>query len=50
MCGEEKGSDVQGGLSGGKESRDRDRFQGIGKRASQLKEDGSSVDNIKVLF
>jgi len=45
MCSEENGSDVQGGCRSGKGSRDWDRLRGIGKRASQLKEDGSSVDN-----
>jgi len=44
MCGDEKGSDVQGGWSRGKGSRDRDRFRGIGKSIGQLKKDGCSVD------
>jgi len=44
MCGKEKGSEVQGGWSKGKRRRAQDRFRGIRKRPSQLKEDGSSVD------
>jgi len=42
MCGEEEGSNVQGGWSG--RSRDQDRFRGISKRIGQFKKDGSSVD------
>jgi len=40
----EGGSAVQGGWSRRTGSRDWDRFQGIRKRVSQLKKDGSSVD------
>ena len=44
VCSKEKGSDVEGGWSGSKGSRYRDRLRGIGKRTGQLKTDGSSVD------
>ena len=45
MCGKKEGSDVQDGWRGGKLNKTRDRFRGIGNRASQLKKDGSSLDS-----
>jgi len=44
LCGEEEDSDIQAGSSRRKERRSWDRLQGIGKIASQLNKDGSSVD------
>ena len=45
MRGKEEGSDVQGGWSRSIGSNNLDRFRGIGKRASQLMKDCSSVDS-----
>jgi len=44
MCGEKEGLDVQGGWSRSKGSRNQGRFQGIGKRLGQPKQDGALVD------
>jgi len=45
VCGKKESSDVQDGWRGGKVSKNRDRFRGIGNRTSQLKKDGSSFDS-----
>jgi len=44
MCGKKDGSDVQGGWSRGKGSRNQGRFREIGKRLGQPKQDGALVD------
>jgi hypothetical protein len=44
MCGEKKGSDVQGGWSRDSRSRNKGRFRGSRKRLGQATQDGALVD------
>jgi len=44
MCREKEGSDFQGSWSGNSGCRNKGRFQEIGKRLDQPKQDGALVD------